>query len=192
MYDRKDIKGFYQHGRSHNLRAISLSFRYRNPVSLLRTRSLVHREASSVFYSRNRFFTHTHWQNWTSVNQPLDLFRPETRQYIRNLSALRIRPMIHSNPKPCGHHLKQAAFYYSSMKTFLEDLIPPLSLRSLLLHVDLTDLCSESNNDLAYSPQAPWLNPFPRLALNSIDIRVGYDGFDRNTDNILDIPPEAD
>ncbi|KAI4193356.1 MAG: hypothetical protein LQ346_003938 [Caloplaca aetnensis] len=184
----KDIKGFYQNGRSHKLRAISLSSECRHPVGLLQTCSLIYHEASSIFYSRNRFLIHSRWANWTSVNHFLDLLRPETRRCIQSLGVLRLRPTVHSNPKPRGHHSRQSALYYSSMKTFLDDFIPQLSLRSLLVHVNLIDLYYEPNHELSYSPQAPWLNAFLRLPFDTIDIRVEYEGFDINIDNLHDTP----
>ncbi|KAL8903101.1 MAG: hypothetical protein Q9207_004150 [Kuettlingeria erythrocarpa] len=180
----KDIQAFYQNGCSHKLRAISLSSGCRYPVGLLQTCSLIYHEASSLFYSRNCFLIHSRWANWTSVNHFLDLLRPETRRYIQNLGVLRLRPTVHSNPKPLGHHSRQAALYYSSMKTFLDDFIPQLSLRSLLLHVHLVDLYDQPSYDLSCSPQAPWLNAFLRLPLDTIGIRVEYDGYDSYTDII--------
>lgn len=178
-----EIERFYQQDRSYKLRAISLSSGCRNPAGLLQACSLANREASPIFYSRNRFFVHNRWADWTSVNQLLDLLRPETRRYIQHLGVLSLRPTANSDPKPDGHHANQAALYYASMRTFLHHFVPQLSLSSLLLCLDLCHLYHAPNHDLAFSPQAPWLNPFLRLPLNTIDIRILHDAFYGYVDN---------
>ncbi|KAL8833762.1 MAG: hypothetical protein Q9170_004095 [Blastenia crenularia] len=168
-----DIQSFHQHDGTFKLRAISLPSNSGSPVALLQTCTLINREASAIFYSRNHFFIRSRWGNWTSVNQFLGLLRPHIRQYsFRNLGVVDLRPTWQSNPEPHGHHYKQASLYYLSMKNFLDNFIPQLSLKTLTLCVDLRDLSWGTNSDIDYSPQAPWLNPFLRLSQSEVEIRI--------------------
>ncbi|KAL8994021.1 MAG: hypothetical protein Q9169_005900 [Polycauliona sp. 2 TL-2023] len=161
-----DIKNFYQQNGSSKLRAISLSSSSGNPVSLLQTCRLTNREASPIFYSRNRFFIHTRWGNWTSVNQFLNLLRPHIRHCIRNLGVVPLRPSSKPAVGP------DAFLYYPSMKTFLTEFLPQLSLQQLTLCVDLFGDYPASHRGINVTPLAPWLNPFLRLhETTKIEIR---------------------
>ena len=180
----RDIDGFFQRNRSYKLRAISLSSQQRHPVGLLQTCTMTCREASSLFYSRNRFFIHTRWQNFITPIQFLESLRPETRRCIQSLCIQKLRPAAHSAPDFIeDHQVKQASLYYASMKSFLHDFVPQLSLNSLVLCLDLRDLYGVLDESLSFSPQAPWLNPFLRLPLNRIGIRILSDSSEGYVDH---------
>ncbi|KAI4129497.1 MAG: hypothetical protein LQ338_002214 [Usnochroma carphineum] len=76
------------------------------------------------------------------------------------------------------------------MKASLHDFVPQLSLRSLCLYVDLSDLYYAPNQSLFFLPQAPRLNPFLRRSLSMIDVRIMDDGYDDlvNEHDVFDPP----
>ncbi|KAL8847777.1 MAG: hypothetical protein Q9221_007176 [Calogaya cf. arnoldii] len=171
-----DTEEIHQHKEAPKLRAISISSSSsENPVGLLQACAMTNREASSMFYSRNRFFVHSRWGNWASVNQFLRLLRPHIRRCIQNLGVLQLKPILESDAEPQDRHEKRAALYYSSMKTFVDDYVPQLSLKTLTLCVDLRDDHLVSDNAINFSPQAPWLNPFLRLSQSEVEVRLRDD-----------------
>ncbi|KAL8657048.1 MAG: hypothetical protein Q9226_002312 [Calogaya cf. arnoldii] len=181
-----DVKKFYQHNEAFKLRAISISCCSGNPVALLQTCAKINREASPIFYSRNRFFVHSRWGNWTSVNQFLSLLRPQIRRCIQNLGVVQLKPILESDAEPQDRHDKHAALYYSSMKIFVVDYVPQLSLKTLVLCVDLRDDIElrddhpASDHAIDFSPQAPWLNSILRLSQSEVEVRLRSDFRDDN------------
>ncbi len=191
----------YEASEKTRLRAVSTPASNPHTLAILKVCSQFNEEATSIFYSSNKFRLHSGTADFSTALQFLSLLSPATRKCITSSGVAGLQHCLNVGPGRYGSRWRTSEFnrkcrlYYQSEKKFFVEALPQVALEEIdvcvlparfedvlivqQLGFDLSHLGEDyveekgSFQVMEYSPKASWLSKFLRLPLQRINLNFG-------------------